>query len=366
MKIFITGVNGFLGQALAERLLNNQHEIHGLIMEKECKVPQVIPHRCDLMNLRKIGKILKEVNPDLIIHLAARTEVEKSFYDPIDFSLINYGGTVNLIEKAKDLPNLKLFIFASTMETYGSVYSREEVLAYTGALNTSASNFLAPFDEDTPQKPNAPYAVAKIGCEYYLRYAERAYGFPFVALRQTNTYGRYDNDFFVVEQMITQMLKQMKKKNPAKRVVKFGYKDPYRNFLFVDDLMDLYETIIANPEKAKGQIFCCGPDNALTMQDLAYKIGNKIGYVAPAQFLWDTKPKRVGEVYYLNSVATKAQEILGWSPKTTLDEGLDLTIKTWRDNFKIYGEFKVSNSQNSSLHEVQSASGDSAAESSSA
>ena len=356
MIIFLTGTNGFLGQALAERLLNNQHEVHGLILEKTCKVKGVIPHKCDLLNFKKIGKILKEVNPDMIIHLAARTEVEKSFYDPIEFSMVNYGGTVNLIEKSKNLPNLKLFIFASTMETYGEVYTKERVLNQT--------EIFLPFDEDTPQKPNAPYAVAKVGCEYYLKYTGRTQNFPYVILRQTNTYGRYDNDFFVVEQMITQMLKQMKKKDPAKRIVKFGYKDPYRNFLFVDDLMNLYETIIANPEKARGQIFCCGPNNALTMKNLAKKIAEKIGY--DGQIFWDTKRKRVGEIYYLNSVATKVQEVLGWSPKTTLDEGLDLTIKLWRNNLKIYERDNNSDKENSALHEVQPASPDNAAETSTA
>ena len=111
MKIWISGVNGFLGGFLAEELLKQGHDVHGLITrdEQNAKIKGVIPHKGDLMNFKLIGNILKKVNPDIIWHLAARTEGEKSFYDPIDFSSINYVGTVNLIEKAKDLPNLKLF-----------------------------------------------------------------------------------------------------------------------------------------------------------------------------------------------------------------------------------------------------------------
>jgi nucleoside-diphosphate-sugar epimerase len=357
MKILITGANGFLGGYLSKKLLDKGHEVHGLTQEKEAKVAGVIAHKGDLLQFRKIGKILKEVNPDIIMHLAARTEVEKSFYDPIDFSTINYVGTVNLIEKAKDLPNLKLFYFASTMETYGEVYTKEQVADHSRPDYQGVA--FEPFNEDTPQKPNAPYAVAKLGCEYYLEYAKRAYNFPFCAVRQTNTYGRYDNDFFVTEQIITQMLKQMKKKDPTKRKIKLGYKDPYRNFLFVYDLIDLYETIIDNPEKVKGEIFTCGPDNALTMEEYAKKIAAKIGYDGVIE--WDKKPVRVGEIYYLNSTNIKIQNRLGWSPKTDLDTGLDLTIKIWKEN---YG-FKDIKPQDSSLHEVQSTSGDSAAEPSS-
>ena len=123
------------------------------------------------------------MSPNFVVHLAARTEVEKSFGEPVSFSAINYVGTVNLVECCRRLPDLKLFVFASTMETYGwqpisDLVKRQGTLAEAPV-----------FDETTPQNPNAPYAVAKVGCEKYLEYAGRAYGIPWVALRQTNCYG---------------------------------------------------------------------------------------------------------------------------------------------------------------------------------
>jgi UDP-glucose 4-epimerase len=315
MRVLISGVNGFLGQAISERLIKDGHEVHGLITreERNSKTPNVIAHKGNLLNYTLIGYILKKLQPEMIIHLAARTEVEKSFYDPLDFSIVNYIGTINLIEKAKEFPNLKLFLFASTMETYGRVYTRKQVL--------EQPEILKPFDEKTRQKPNAPYAVAKVGCEYYLKYAKRAYKFPFCALRQTNTYGRKDNDFFVVEQIITQMLKN-------KEEINLGYGEPWRNFLYIDDLVDLYSAIVANPDKVKGKIFTIGPDNALPISELVKKIAFNLGWNGKVN--WNTKRKRVGEVYYLNSVATKIEQVLGWSPKTTLDDGLTKTIEYWK------------------------------------
>ena len=305
MKIFITGSNGFIGQAIVKRI-KKKHQVFGLVMpDEKLKVKNIIVKKADLLNFNLIEQILNRIKPDVIIHLAARTEVEKSFYEPVSFSTINYSGTVNLIEKAKNNKNLKLFLFASTMETYGW----QPLEAWKA------------FDEETLQNPNAPYAVAKVGCEYYLQYAKRAYNFPFTILRQTNTYGRKNNDFFIVEQIITQMLKN-------KKEINLGYKDPYRNFLYIEDLIDLYEVIIDNIDKAKGQVFCCGPDNAIRIEDLVNKIAKKIGW--KGKINWNTKPARVGEIYYLNSSGAKAKKFLGWEAKVDLDTGLDQTISHWK------------------------------------
>lgn len=298
MKILITGATGFIGQALSERLQN--HQIHAL--------------KSDLRDHSDVAVELIAANPDIIIHLAARTEVEKSFYEQAEFSDVNYTGTVNLIECAKNLPDLKLFVFSSTMETYGWSVESESIAAGNTPDN------LKPFTEETIQYPNAPYAVAKLGCEKYLEYAGRAYNFPFTILRQTNTYGRKDNDFFVVEQIITQALKS--------NVVNLGYRTPLRNFLYIDDLIDVYALIVNNPAPAIKQTFCLGPANALSIEQLAEKILTKLNW--QGQINWDTKPHRPGEIYYLNSTAEKLKQVYDWQPKTDLDTGLDLTIAHWK------------------------------------
>lgn len=298
-KVLITGSSGFIGGYLKDKF-NGKYDLYDL--------------GCDLLDYDAMKARLTEVNPDFIIHLAARTEVEKSFYEQTSFSEVNYVGTVNLIEVARHLPNLKLFVFSSTMETYG--WQPESDLIRDGKEFT-----LPVFTEDTPQNPNAPYAVAKVGGEYYLKYAERAYDFPFCAFRQTNTYGRHDNDFFVVEQIITQMLANPKEIN-------LGYGKPYRNFLWIDDLIDLYATVLENPDVARGEIFCTGPDNAITIETLVDKIAIKLGWTGTVN--WNTKPKRHGEIYVLNSSHAKAERMLGWKPQVGLDEGLDRTINLWK------------------------------------
>jgi len=305
MKILITGSSGFIGGFLLDRL-KKHHDVYCL--------------KNDLRDHAAIEQEVLSVNPEIIVHLAARTEVEKSFYEQTVFSDINYVGTVNLIEVANKLKNFKNFVFASTMEVYGWQPISDEV-----------ENFLVPnkfiaFDENTVPNPNAPYAVAKYGCEKYLEYAHRSYGFPFTALRQTNGYGRVDNDFFVTEQIITQMLN-----NPEE--CRLGYAEPYRNFIYVDDMMDAWQTVIENPDKCNdGKIFTIGPDNPVKIKDWATFIANKIGW--EGEIVWDTKPRRPGEIYWLNSGNKLITETLGWKPLVDYNKGIDLTIEKWTSKQK--------------------------------
>ncbi len=305
-KVLITGSTGFIGKMLVSKLksFNRIYEL-----------------KSDLLDFKNISEELNDVKPNIIIHLAAKTEVEKSFYYPIDFSQVNYSGTVNLIEISKSIKEMKNFIFSSTMETYGFQEISEEIRINKKIVDHQ------PFNEETPQNPNAPYAIAKLACEYYLKYAGRAYNFPYTILRQTNTYGRIDNDFFVVEQIISQMLHG--------KICKLGYKLPYRNFLHIDDLLELYLQIVKNYEKAKNQIFCTGPNNAVQINELAEMIREILNWDGKIE--WDTKPERPGEIYYLNSVNEKAKKILGWEPKINLKDGLKRTCLeiAKRDNIKI-------------------------------
>jgi nucleoside-diphosphate-sugar epimerase len=273
----------------------------------------------DLRDHAKVVAELQAANPDIVVHLAARTEVEKSFYEQVTFSDINYVGSVNLIDAASKLSNLKNFVFASTMEVYGWQPISDEVRDHGKPLVSLA------FDENTVPNPNAPYAVAKLAVEKYLEYAHRALGLPFTALRQTNSYGRGDNDFFVTEQIVTQMLQGLD-------VVKLGYAEPYRNFIWIEDLLQAWMQVIENPEQCNQcKIYTVGPDNPIKIRDYAEKIAGMIGW--QGEIKWNTKPHRPGEIYWLNSGTTAITRDLGWRPVIDMDTGLEKTIKIWRQKF---------------------------------
>jgi UDP-glucose 4-epimerase len=300
MKIFITGASGFIGSHLAP-LLGQNHEIHNM--------------ESDLLDYTAVEREVKRFAPDIIVHLAARTEVEKSFYEQISFSEVNYVGTVNLIESAAKLTVKPYFVFASTMEVYGW----QPVSDHIQCGNVPA--VIPAFDENTLPNPNAPYAVAKFGCEKYLEYAHRAYNIDYAIVRQTNAYGRKNNDFFVTEQIITQMLTNPNECN-------LGYGTPYRNFIYIDDLLDAWVVIINNRESCANNVFTLGPDEPIQIKQHAENIANLLGW--QGQINWNTKPKRHGEIYLLNSTSTKLTQLTNWRTTITYTDGLEKTISFWK------------------------------------
>lgn len=298
-KILLTGSSGFIGQHLLPRLMHNF---------------EIVCLQSDLRNHAGVEQEILNFQPDLVIHLAARTEVEQSFYEQTVFSDINYTGTVNIIEslaKCKTMPQL---LFASTMEVFGWQPISDQIKQ--GNVPTT----MPVFGQDTTPNPNAPYAVAKFGAERYIEYAHRAIGLQYVIIRQTNSYGRTDNKFFVTEQIITQMLEG--------NVCQLGYKDPYRNFIYIDDLLSAWETIVDKFDHIKNQIFTVGPNNAIRIEDYAYKIAKKLNW--SGEIVWNSKPARPGEIYLLNSSEKDLKDLTGWYPKVSIDDGLDKTIEIWK------------------------------------
>ena len=301
-KVLITGSSGFIGQHMLPRL-QDKFEIHCL--------------SSDLRDHKAVNKEVQSFGPDLVVHLAARTEVEHSFYEQVEFSEINYVGTVNLIESMLQCKKIPKLIFASTMEVYG--WQPVSELIRDGNI----PDIIPAFDPDTTiPNPNAPYAVAKFACEKYIEYAHRSCGLQYVIVRQTNAYGRTDNNFFVTEQIITQMLDNSNQCN-------LGYQEPYRNFIFITDLLDAWEIMIDQFDQISNNIFTLGPNNAISIDAYAKLIAKKLNWTG--EINWNTKPKRPGEIWVLNSSEEKLTRLTGWKPKVSLDEGLNKTIQIWKN-----------------------------------
>lgn len=300
MKIFITGSSGFIGSHILP-VLEKDYEVHCM--------------QSDLLNFDGVKQELSQCKPDLIVHLAARTEVEKSFYEQITFSEVNYVGTVNLIETSAKLDKQPVFLFASTMEVYGWQPVSDQI------QQGNIPDVIPVFDETTTPNPNAPYAVAKFGCEKYLEYASRAYGLEYIIIRQTNSYGRKDNDFFVTEQIISQMLSNSSECN-------LGYGAPFRNFIYIDDLIDAWLSVIHNKDKCVNNIFTIGPNHPVQIEEHAMNIARLLNW--QGKINWNTKPKRHGEIYLLNSGNVKLTNMIGWEPKVDYWTGLGQTVDFWK------------------------------------
>ncbi len=308
-RVLITGVSGFIGSHLVEKMANSNYDLYAL--ERYVTGRYVLGSSRDIKTLygdlreyALVRKTIREVQPDYVIHIAAISPVSYSYDHPFEVIDTNFYGTLNLAEAClHECPELKQFLFASTSETYGN-----------GPL---------PRKEDTPQNPNSPYAVAKMAAEKYLLYLRDAYRFPVTILRNFNTYGRKDNTHFVVERMTVQMLRGDE--------VRLGDPEPVRDLMYVDDHVQSYLTCLGN-QRAVGEIFNFCTGIGVKIKGLAEKIAEKTGF--KGRIVWGTVPQRPLDIKELVGDNSKAKTVLNWSPKYTLDQGLDLTVKYWRERTK--------------------------------
>ena len=305
-KILVTGGSGFIGAHLIHSLLDAGYDVYSLeryvtgryVLGGNRTVKTVFGDLCDLFAIRKL---VREIQPDAVCHLAAISAVAYSYDHPNEVLETNFLGTVNLAESClREVPHFKHFLFAGTSEEYGN-----------------QDTF--PIKETAELRPNSPYAVSKVAADKYLKYMHDAYGFPVTVLRNFNTYGRRDDTHFVVERTISQMLKG--------KVVKLGDPDPVRDFLYVDDHVDSYIRCLGN-EKAIGEAFNFCTGRGITIAQLVDLIKKLINF--NDEVIWNTVPKRPLDIAKLVGDYAKAEKLLGWRPKYTLEKGLEFTIDFWK------------------------------------
>jgi nucleoside-diphosphate-sugar epimerase len=309
MRILVTGATGFVGSRLLERLAEmGGHDLYALQRYVTGRYVLGAGHGvkvvfCDLRDHFAVKCAIRELQPEVVFHLAAVSPVAYSYDHPNEVLDSNLTGTVNLAESClREVPHFKHFLFASTSETFGN-----------GPL---------PKTEDTPQAPNSPYSVSKHAAEKYVLYMWDGYKFPMTILRNFNTYGRRDNTHFLVERMLVQMLRG--------DVVKLGDPTPERDLLYIDDHVDAYLACFAKPQVSLGQVFNFCTGERLAVRALADKMCAITGF--RGQILWDTIPRRPLDIQVLYGDATKAKSVLGWEAKVSLDEGLRRTADFWRKN----------------------------------
>jgi len=316
-KVFISGISGFIGENLAQKCVKEGYEVAGLIRQH----PQfseavknlrgkVQLYEGDLTDAVSVRNIIRDFQPNYIAHLGALTRVSYSFDHIQETMQTNLGGTVNMVLAAEKYAyELEKFVFASSVETYG----QQELFM----------NQRKPLDENVIQHAGSPYGVWKIAGEYFVKQQYYSNNFPGICLRQTNTYGRKYDDYFVLEQFVTQMLKN-------KDEVNFGNPKPIRAFLHIDDLVNLYLTLFKSEnEELFGNAFTIGPANGITIGELADMIAKKLDW--KGKINWYTREIRHGEIFYLNTGNEKITKLTGWKPKISLDEGLDKVIEYWRN-----------------------------------
>jgi UDP-glucose 4-epimerase len=300
MRFLVTGGAGFLGAALANRLVTDGHTVFVLDDLSNGDASHLLPGiqltQGDVSNIPLLWSLLRDV--DAVYHLAARVSVPESVLHPQAYNEVNVGGTVSLMEAMRDT-GVKRVVFTSS----GAVYGR---------LPTQPVH-----ENDTPN-PDSPYAVSKWAAEQYIHTIGRLWDIETVALRIFNAYGPRQSLPISHAPVIPRFLHQAM---TGGSVVLYGNGQQTRDFIYVTDVVAALLSA-ATATAVNRQIINVGSGKETSMAQLVSQIGKITGKRVNQL----TNAQKEGGVPRLVADISRAQQLLGFRPLVSLEEGLQRTL----------------------------------------
>ncbi|MGC9121276.1 MAG: NAD-dependent 4,6-dehydratase LegB, partial [Sulfurihydrogenibium sp.] len=317
-KVLITGSCGFIGSHLVERLIQEGCKVRAFVyynsfnswgwldtFDKET-LNQIEVFTGDVRDPNGVRTAVKGV--DVVFHLAALIGIPFSYHSPDSYVDTNVKGTLNILQACKDY-NVEKILITSTSEVYGTAK-------------------YVPIDENHPRQGQSPYSATKIAADYLAESFYRSFDLPVVIVRPFNTYGPRQSARAVIPTIITQLLS-------GKQEIKLGSLHPTRDLVFVKDTVEGFVEI-AKSDKTVGHEINIATMTEISIGDLAQKLIDMIN--PKAKIITEDIRKRPekSEVERLLGDNTKIKTLTNWTPKYTLDEGLQITINWFKENLKYY------------------------------
>lgn len=302
MKVFITGIAGFLGSHLADRLVEAGHAVVG-IDNLIGGYKENIPSAADFFHvdcLDREGLLPLMVGVDIVVHTACTAYEGLSVFSPSLVSNNTYQSTVSVLSAAVS-SGVGKFIHCSSMARYGTQDT-------------------VPFHEQMVCKPQDPYGIAKYASELAVANICETHGMDYSILVPHNIIGprqKYDDPYRNVASIMTNRLLQ------GKAPIIYGTGEQQRCFSFIDDCIYCIQESLVRPE-ALGEVINIGPDtNSVTINELAVTLQQIIGTDFEPIYL----PGRPQEVFHATCSADKARKILDYKEDVTLRQGLTEIVK---------------------------------------
>ena len=316
-RVLVTGSGGFIGSHLTEHLVElaanvkafvryNSRNDWGLLelLPKE-KLDKVEVITGDLKDADAIRQAAEDV--DIIFHLGSLIAIPYSYIHPRETIETNIIGTLNVLTAAKE-EGIEKVIHTSTSEVYGTAK-------------------YVPIDEKHPLQGQSPYSASKIGADKIAESFYRSYDFPVSIIRPFNTFGPRQSARAVIPTIITQALTRKK--------IVLGSLHPTRDYTYVQDIVEAFINVAESP-KSVGEVINIGSNFEIPIGELAKKIVSLIGRnVEIVTDPYRIRPEK-SEVERLWCDNKKARELLGWTSKTSLDDGLKTTIEWISGNIRLY------------------------------
>lgn len=328
-RILITGGAGFIGSTLIRRILrstsslvfnidnlNYASDLTSINKIKSSKYRH--KHiKIDLSNSENLLNITKGINPDLIVHLAAESHVDRSIENPSKFIKSNIVGTFNLLEASReywenlDSERRNKFIFhhVSTDEVFGSAKKNRK------------------FDENSKYFPNSPYSASKASSDHLVRSWHETYGLPTIITNCSNNYGPYQFPEKLIPIVILKAIK-------GEDIPIYGDGENVRDWLHVED--HISALMLIQEKSLPGEYYCIGGNAEKSNLELVNKICELLDIRIPRQYSYKKLIKFVQDRpghdmrYSINS--EKLETNLKWEKQYEFDEGIKSTVDWYLEN----------------------------------
>ena len=312
MKLLITGGAGFIGSHIADRrlargdsvvVLDDFNDYYDPLVKRANVAPHLADPRYrlvegDIRNRKLVFRLFAGERFDAVVHLAARAGVRPSLEQPVLYEEVNCVATLHLLEAAVAHGKPR-FLFASSSSVYGI-------------------NSKLPFAEDDPiERPISPYATTKRAGELHVFSTHHLYGLPAACLRFFTVYGPRQRPEMAIARFIRGL-------ESGEAIPFYGDGGSRRDYTFIDDIADGVEAALeANFEF---EIVNLGSAHPVTLTELVEELEAATGRRARL----DRRPVQAGDVPVTFASVAKAERLLGFRPKVTLEEGLRRSVAWFR------------------------------------
>ena len=336
-RFLITGGAGFIGSSVIRQIINNtNYDVVNVdkltyagnlaALKDVDKSERYRFEKVDICDTAEIRRVFTEYEPDIVMHLAAETHVDRSIDGPQDFIYTNIVGTYIILQEAMRFwENLgqggnRSFRFhhISTDEVYGDLGSSESF-----------------FTEETPYQPSSPYSASKASSDHLVRAWFRTYGFPAVITNCSNNYGPYQ----VPEKLIPLTIKNALR---GQEIPIYGGGDQIRDWLYVEDHAEALLRVALDGKL--GETYNIGGNNEKTNIEVVKLICSILDTLSPGKIPGVEKYEqliahvedRAGHDYRYAIDASKILQELNWSPQESFETGLYKTVKWYLENADMF------------------------------
>jgi len=316
MRVLITGITGFAGSHLADFIYKNYPEVDLFGIYRWRSRTENIEHamnrfnniECDLRDASSVRKVIHDIRPDKIFHLAAQSFVPSSWTAPSESLVTNVIGQINIFEAVKEL-KLKTWIqIACSSEEYGMVYENE-----------------VPIKETNPLRPLSPYAVSKVGQDLLGYQYNMSYGLNIVRTRGFNHTGPRRGDVFVCSDFAKQIVEIEKGKRDP--VIHVGNLEAKRDFTDVRDMVKAYWLALEG-NCTPGDVYNIASGTCWKIQQVLDMLLERSE--VEIQVKVDESRLRPSDVPILQGDISKFTNATGWTPTIPFEQTLQDILEYWR------------------------------------